>query len=161
MSAKVGTNADQFCTIVPRRYIERPRDCPVQKESNKAFEAKSNFGQPRKLMRASALNRDRPATGRIAAVALLIVLLLGLSALASSPTMHQKVCPNANRPGHHCAVTDFAGGLAEAPVGAALGLAVVLVVLPALSLPEVLFPSTTLSRLSPSRAPPSAVSFAG
>ena len=112
-------------------------------------------------MHAFTLNRDRPAPGRIAAVMLLIALLLGLSALASSPTLHLRFCPNANRPGHHCAVTDFAGGLAEVPVAAALGLTVLAVIFASVRLREVLPLATPSFRLAPSRAPPSTVSSVG
>lgn len=101
------------------------------------------------------------ARGRIAGVVLLIALLLGLVAAASSPSLHLRLCPNANRPGHHCAVTDFAAGLVEVPVAAVLGLAVLAVVFASVRLPEVLPLAIPLFRLSPSRAPPSAISFAG
>ena len=112
-------------------------------------------------MRLNAFNHERLSFSRLAGVVMLIALLLGLVAAASSPTLHLRLCPNANRPGHHCAVTDFAGGLAEVPVAAALGLVVLAVVFSSVRLPEVLPLATPLFRLSPSRAPPSAVSFAG
>jgi hypothetical protein len=112
-------------------------------------------------MRVNSVNRDRVAVGRVAGVVLLMALLIGLAALASSPLLHLRLCPNANRPDHHCAVTDFAAGLAEVPVAAALGLAVLAVVFACLPEPAICRRAASPFRLSPSRAPPSAVSLAG
>ena len=113
------------------------------------------------MMRTTDVRHAKPTAAGIAVVVLLIGLLLGLVALASSPTLHLRFCPNANRPGHHCAATDFAAGLAEVPVAAALVFAVVMLVAGDFPASEIQHRAAPVFRLSPSRAPPSFVPLAG
>jgi len=105
-------------------------------------------------MQSTMSNRAPFTIGRIAVVVLLMALVLALEALVSSPALHLRLCPNANRPGHHCAVTDFAAGLAEVPVAMAGCLAVLMVMFEGWISPEILHRAAQVHRLSPARAPP-------
>jgi hypothetical protein len=100
--------------------------------------------------------RTRLAAGRIAGVAVLLGLLLGLGALASSSALHLKFCPNANKANHHCAVTAFAGGLAGTSPAQALALVICLVVPAAPRWAESVHRAAALFRLAPARPPPPA-----
>ena len=99
-------------------------------------------------------NPEPKAISRIVGVALLVALVLGLEALSSSPTLHLRVCPNANRPDHHCAVTDFTTGLAQVAATAVVCAAVLLVRFASRSPAEVFLSAPAVCRLAPSRAPP-------
>jgi hypothetical protein len=64
------------------------------------------------------LERNRPA--RSVSALLLIAVFLFLSAVASSPSLHKRLHPDAGTPGHHCAVSLFAGEQFDsAPIGQA------------------------------------------
>jgi hypothetical protein len=105
-------------------------------------------------MRTASTHRTQRVAGRIVGVALLIALVLGLGLVASSATLHKKICPNAGKPGDSCAVAAFAGGAVAGSPTPALAVAfVVLVTAPARWTDEA-FPYAPLFRLSPSRAPP-------
>jgi hypothetical protein len=95
------------------------------------------------------------AAGRIAGVALLIALLLGLGACASSMALHKKFCPNAGTPNDHCAVMAFAAGAEAALLPQALVVVLIALVTAAVCWREISFVSASVFRLSPSRAPPS------
>jgi hypothetical protein len=96
-----------------------------------------------------------PGAGRMAGVAVLLGLLLGLGALASSPALHLKFCPNANKPNHHCAVTAFAGGVAGTSLAQALTPVTCLVVQATPRWAESVHRAAPLFRLAPCRPPPS------
>lgn len=105
-------------------------------------------------MRAVPSARTRGAAGKIAAVALLVILVLGLALVGSSETLHQKICPNAGRPGDSCAVATFAGGVPAGSSAPTVLAAAVLLAICAVGCTDILFPSAPLFRLSPCRAPP-------
>jgi hypothetical protein len=48
--------------------------------------------------------------GKLALAALLVGVILFLDALAASPALHEWFHHDADKPGHHCAVTTFAHG---------------------------------------------------
>ena len=85
---------------------------------------------------------------------LLLGLLLGLCALASSQALHLKFCPNANKPNHHCAVTVFAGGVAGTALVQVLASVICLAVCAVPRWAEAVHRATALFRLAPSRPPP-------
>jgi hypothetical protein len=105
-------------------------------------------------MRRAATDHEANRAGRIAGVAVLIALVLGLGLCASSAALHQKLCPYAGTPGDSCAVAAFAAGLVTASPVPVIVAAVVWLVVGAILLSEVSLPPTPLYRLSPSRAPP-------
>jgi hypothetical protein len=112
-------------------------------------------------VRAFVCNQVRSAATRFAAVVLLMGLVLGLDAFAVSSRLHLKLCPDANRPGHHCAVQTFAGGVAGVSLEPLLVLAILVVVLGAMHVQGILLPSLPVFRLSPCRAPPASARFRG
>jgi hypothetical protein len=105
-------------------------------------------------MTRNAINRFPWHSGKTAGAAGLFTLLLFLGLAAVSPPVHEMVCPDADQPGHHCAVTDFATGLLEAPALAWAGLAVFFGVPTVLLWTKEPHRPAPLFRLSPSRAPP-------
>jgi hypothetical protein len=92
--------------------------------------------------------------GRTTGVALFAGLVLLLGVCGASPQLHALVCPNANQPWDHCAVTLFVGGALEAPLAQAMAVLLVFVlsILPCwnVNICRVALPV----RLSPPRAPP-------
>ena len=85
---------------------------------------------------------------------LLAVLLLGFSALAASPSLHQLVHHDAGSPDHDCFITFFAKGQVT-PATTVQGLALVAVLLGVVALlAENFVPSSTDYCFSASRAPP-------
>lgn len=94
------------------------------------------------------------ASGRMAGAVLFASWVLLLAACGASPQLHALVCPNANQPGDHCAVTLFIGGAVEAPLAQAMAalLFFVLAVLPCWNVSFCCVASPF--RLAPSRAPP-------
>jgi hypothetical protein len=110
-------------------------------------------------IRIESLNRTQFRAGGIAAAGLLIGLMLVLSTLTSSPSLHLKFCPNATTPGHHCAVTAFAGGVAGTSLTPVLSVIPCLIAAAALPLLEFTCRASPLFRLSPSRPPPFRTQF--
>jgi hypothetical protein len=86
------------------------------------------------------------------------VLFLGLwlsaAAFASSEWLHERVCADANKVSHDCAVTKLANGHFAAPPAPPLAPAP-LANIPSAQVPlEILFLTQIDLRLSPGRAPP-------
>lgn len=84
---------------------------------------------------------------------LLILLVLALNALAASPALHERIHPDANQPGHHCAVTVFAHGQVNSSTVEVVAAAPV-VPLEFFPLPHVSVIVATTVALPPGRAPP-------
>jgi hypothetical protein len=96
----------------------------------------------------------KPALG-----GLLVLLLLLLSALAASPTLHQRLHADSSGPDHNCVITFFAKGqISQAPAALILTAFVSLVGAIALLAENLLLPSADY-RFSASRAPPSSSRF--
>ena len=92
----------------------------------------------------------KPALG-----GLLVLLLLLLSALSASPTLHQKLHADAGATDHSCVITLFAKGqITPAPAALILAAFVSLAGAIALLAETLLLPSADY-RFSASRAPPS------
>jgi len=97
---------------------------------------------------------ERNRSGRSALVWVLVTSFLFLSGVAASPRLHQWLHPDAGMPGHHCAVTLFAGEHFDAAPASAS------VAPPPLFtgihlLPNALIVASADYHFSPSRAPPS------
>jgi len=93
-------------------------------------------------------------SGRMTGAVVFAGLVLLLAACGASPVLHAMVCPNANQPGDHCAVTQFIGGAVEAPLAQAM-VAMMFFVLAVLPCWNVSFCRVAPPfRLSSSRAPP-------
>lgn len=112
-------------------------------------------------MRALSTSGTQWIAGRIAGVALLIALVLGLDLAASCSTLHQRLCPNAGKPGDSCAIAAFAGGALSGSPAPVVLTVVVLGVILAARWTDALFPSAPVFQLSPSRAPPQSVRLPG
>lgn len=84
-------------------------------------------------------------------LAIFIVLLLNL--LAASPSLHERLHPDASHAEHQCAVTLFAHGKVDAPV---VDVALPVPLAPAEFLPLTPIPVFTalVATLPPGRAPP-------
>jgi hypothetical protein len=99
-------------------------------------------------------NLKTPQAAKVALVALVIGLVLSLDALASSSVLHVRICPNANQPGHHCAVTAFMSGVAGTCSSPALMVVLWVVGFAGVLRADTVFRVVPLFRLSPSRPPP-------
>lgn len=91
--------------------------------------------------------------GRIPFGVLSILIVLLLNLLAASPSLHERLHPDASHAEHQCAVTMFTHGQVDSPV--------VDVVLPAPAAPVEFLPLTSVSvvtalveTLPPGRGPP-------
>jgi hypothetical protein len=108
------------------------------------------------------LERKKPASCLVAKSALagfMVVLLLGFSALAASPTLHQLIHHDAGSPDHDCFVTLFAKGQITL-ASAAQGLTVMAALFGGVALLAKNFvPSSPDYCFSASRAPPASVRF--
>jgi hypothetical protein len=94
-------------------------------------------------------------TAKPALAGLLVLLLLFIAALASSPTLHNWFHDDARSPDHNCVITLFAKGqLSPTAVASILVALVALLGAVALLAETILLPSADY-RYSSSRAPPS------
>ena len=91
--------------------------------------------------------------GRIPFGILSIFIVLLLNLLAASPSLHERLHPDAGQAEHQCAVTIFAHGQVDSPV---VDLAAIVPVQPIEFFPTsfVSVVNTTVDTLPPGRAPP-------
>jgi hypothetical protein len=84
-------------------------------------------------------------------LSILIVLLLNL--LASSPSLHERLHPDADSAGHQCAITLFAHGQVDSSI---VDVAVPVPAAPVEFSPQILvsIPTALVAILPPGRAPP-------
>lgn len=89
---------------------------------------------------------------------LMLVLWLGATALAMSPQLHQRLHKDSKSPTHECVVTLFSKGHLVAGTTGAFALPLIPIFFGSFLLAEFFRFSLLDFRLSPSRAPPGAVS---
>jgi hypothetical protein len=94
---------------------------------------------------------------RRAKAALLLGLLLSVLGMATSPSLHKFVHPNATNPDHHCAATLLASGQVDA-ASSDFAIPAVLLVPIAANQAVVSTPSVPSFNLSLSRGPPALLS---
>lgn len=91
--------------------------------------------------------------GRIPFGVLSILIVLLLNLLAASPSLHERLHPDAGKAGHECAVTVFAHGHVDSPaVEVAVAVPVVSFEFPPLTYVSIF--SALVGTLPPGRAPP-------
>ncbi len=96
---------------------------------------------------------------RQGASALLLGLVLSLQAMAVFPALHALVHPDADDPGHECAVTLFSHGQVDTSCTAAPVLHAPAPLTFSQAPPEIIFVSADI-RLLPSRGPPASPALA-
>jgi len=103
------------------------------------------------------LERKKSASWLVAKSALagfLVILILGYSALAASPSLHELLHHDAGSSDHNCFVTFFAKSQIT-PAAGLQSLAVIVALFGGIALlADILVPSSTDYCFSPSRAPP-------
>jgi hypothetical protein len=103
------------------------------------------------------LERNKSAVrfgAKSALAGFLVVLLLGISALAASPSLHELIHHDAGSADHNCFITFFAKGHVT-PATTVQGLALVAVIFGGVALlADNFIPSSTDYCFSASRAPP-------
>gem|GEM_PF-3103545 len=108
-------------------------------------------------MFAGRTSRRLPGAGRLAIGVLFLGLWLGATGLSSSASLHEWACADAKQASHDCAVSKLATGSFAAPPAPPQAPAPRANVLSRDSDPVTLFLSHIDLRLSPGRAPPSAL----
>src|SRR5438445_8261620 len=105
------------------------------------------------ILRTTKRFQSKPASCFGTALALIYLVLISL---ASSTQLHQALHPDANQPGHHCAITIVAQGQIDSPVCVSLGpVSVWCEYFPPVSLS---FPCAQVDLLPPCPCPPAALS---
>lgn len=96
----------------------------------------------------------RQKIGKTAAASLLAALVLLLSTLGASPSLHKVIHDDADAQGHSCVITWFANGQVSSAPTAEILIGLILLFAAVELLPVVLIPPSADYRFSSSRAPP-------